>query len=77
MEQRPGRDCEARYLERWRQIRPLLDEIRDRETRSADTAQSIQMMRQAFQIAVRDLPPRDSSGLVEWQRWMARWRQRG
>jgi hypothetical protein len=56
---------------------PILEELRDRETRQADTVESILMMRQAFQIALRDLPPRPSTGLVEWQRYMRLWRQRG
>jgi hypothetical protein len=30
------------------------------------------MFAQAFRIALRDLPPRESSGLVEWQSWMER-----
>jgi hypothetical protein len=28
---------------------------------------------QAFRIALRDLPPWESSGLVEWQDVMRRW----
>jgi hypothetical protein len=42
--------------------RPVLDAIRDREIREADTAESIRMFEQAFRIALRDLPPRESSG---------------
>jgi hypothetical protein len=57
--------------------RPVLDAIRDREIREADTAESIRMFEQAFRIALRDLPPRESSGLVKWQDWMSRWRRRG
>jgi hypothetical protein len=34
------------------------------------------MFAQAFRIASRDLPPRESSGFVEWQRWMKIWRRR-
>jgi len=63
------------YVRRWNELRPLLDEIRDKETRQTDTATSIQMMHQAFRLALRDLPPRESSGLVEWQRYMERWRR--
>jgi len=65
------------YVRRWNELRPLLEEIRDRDIRQADTASSIRMMEQAFRIALRDLPPRESSGLVEWQDHMARWRRRG
>ena len=65
------------YVRRWKDLGPLLEQIRDAEIRAADTPSAIQMMDQAFRIALRDLPPRDSSGLVEWQRAMALWRQRG
>lgn len=61
----------------WAANGPLLEELRDREIRRADTAFSIQMFELAFRIAVRDLPPRDSSGLVEWQDFMCRWRRHG
>lgn len=61
----------------WADNGPLLEEIRDREIRQADTAVSIRMFELAFRMAVRDLPPRDSSGLVEWQDFMARWRRHG
>jgi len=65
------------YVRRWNELQPLLEEIRDGETRQAETASSIRMMEQAFRIALRDLPPRESSGLVEWQCYMACWRRRG
>jgi hypothetical protein len=55
----------------------MLQEIRDREIRHADTAAAIRSLDQAYRIALRDLPPRTTSGLVEWQRYMALWRQRG
>lgn len=64
------------YLRIWRANGPLLQAIRDREIRGADTIQSIQMFAEAFRIALRDLPPRSSSGLVEWQTAMMRWRNR-
>jgi len=73
----PERDRLKAYVLRWKKLGPVLDAIRDREILEADTAASIRSMDQAFRIALRDLPPRDSSGLVEWQRAMARWRQRG
>jgi hypothetical protein len=68
---------EIAYFRRWKELGPILEAIRDREIREADTASSIRMMQQAFRIAIRDLPPRESSGLVEWQRYMMRWRRRG
>jgi hypothetical protein len=67
----------AEYFRRWERLRPILESIRDREVREADTQAAIFSFRQAFQIALRDLPPRESSGLVEWQRYMKRWRENG
>ena len=65
------------YVHLWETNRALLESIRDGEIRQADTAGSIRMFEQAFRIAVRDLPPRPGSGLVEWQGAMTRWRRRG
>jgi hypothetical protein len=65
------------YLRRWRELGPILEDIRDNEIRAADTPSAIRMFDQAFRIALRDLPPRESSGLVEWQRHMAKWRRSG
>jgi hypothetical protein len=77
MEQRPARAQWKAYARRWKELGPILEKIRDREIRQADTPSAIRSLEQAFRIALRDLPPRPSSGLVEWQRWMALWRQRG
>jgi len=65
------------YVRLWVANGPLLEELRDQEIRQADTAASIQMFEQAFRMALRDLPPRDSSGLTEWQDFMCRWRRHG
>ena len=67
----------AEYFRRWERLRPILESIRDREVREVDTQAAILSVRQAFQIALRDLPPRESSGLVEWQRYMKLWRENG
>jgi len=64
-------------VRRWQELGPILEQIRNRETRQADTQNSIVSMRQAFRFALRDLPSRQSSGLMEWQRYMRLWRQRG
>ena len=65
------------YVRVWDSNRPLLEAIRDREIREADTARSIRMFEQAARIALRNLPPRKTSGLVQWQDYMDRWRRRG
>ena len=73
----PSREQYREYVRTWAANGPLLQEIRDREIREADTPSSIRMFESAFRIALRDLPARNSSGLVEWQDYMARWRRRG
>jgi hypothetical protein len=66
-----------KYVRMWAANGPLLEELRDQEIRQAYTALSIQMFESAFRVALRELPPRDSSGLVEWQDCMSRWRRHG
>ena len=61
----------------WEQNGPLLERVRQEDIRNANTQQSILMFQESFRIALRDLPPRTTSGLEEWQRWMMLWRQRG
>ena len=65
------------YVQLWAANGPLLEELRDQEIRQTDTAVSIRMFESAFRIALRELPPRGSSGLVEWQDFMCRWRRHG
>ena len=72
-----SREQMREYVRIWRANGPLLNAIRDREIRQADTARSIAMFERVFQIALRDLPPRPDSGLVAWQDAMARLRRRG
>ena len=50
--------------------------LREDDISSANTQQSILMFEQAFGGALRDLPARPTSDLVEWQRYMQLWRQR-
>jgi hypothetical protein len=71
------RELQREYVVRWKKLGPILEEIQDREIREADTAAVIRSMDQAFQIALRDSPPRETSGLVEWHRRAAAWSHRG
>lgn len=77
MDSEADRERYREYVRIWADNGPLLDAIRDGETRAADTPSAIRMFDTAFRIALRDLPPRESSGLVVWQDYMARWRRRG
>ena len=65
------------YVRMWAANGPFLEDLRDQEIRQADTAISIQMFELAFRIALRDQPPRDSSGLVEWHDFMRRRQRHG
>jgi hypothetical protein len=77
MSRAADRELEKRYVRRWQELGPILDRIRDEDIRRADTARSIQLFNEAFRKALRELPLRDTSGLVEWQETVKRWRQRG
>ena len=77
MNQPPTREQMQEYVRRWKELGPILERMRDEETRRANTQASIRMFDQAFRNALRDLPTRESSGLVEWQRYMQIWRERG
>jgi hypothetical protein len=57
-----------RWVENWKQLGPELERIRREEIRRADTQQAIQLFDLAFKAALRNIPPRESSGLVEFQR---------
>ena len=75
--QYPTLEQQREYVRRWKHLGPILERLRDEEVRQADTPTAIQIFHQAFRIALRDLPPRESSGLLEWQRYMQLWRKRG
>ena len=55
------------YVERWRKLGPLLEEIHNREIRETDTTQAIIDLSDAFESDLKLNPPRESSGLVEMQ----------
>jgi hypothetical protein len=61
----------------WHRNGEFLERVREDDIRNANTQQSILMFEQAFRVALRDQPPRSTSGLVEWQRYMELWRRRG
>ena len=63
------------YARLWASNHRFLEDLRDQEIRQADTASAIRMFEQAFRIALRDLPPRGSSGLVQWQDFARRYQR--
>jgi len=68
---------EVAYVRRWETLGPELEKIREQEIRHADTQVAIRMFDTAFKIALRDLPPRQTSGLVKWQELVLRTAGRG
>lgn len=56
------------YVLGWRDAGAALRRVRRAELRSVDTVEALQQLAPAFNDAVRRLPPRPDSGLVEQQR---------
>jgi hypothetical protein len=56
----------------WKEAGPRLEAIRRREIQDADNLKVLASLEGAFNHALRTLPPRPSSGLVEMQTWLAK-----
>ena len=63
------------YAMGWKETGELLDAERSERVRCADTAQSLELLSDAFDSAVWLHPPNPSSGLVEQQAIFARARR--
>jgi len=55
------------WIRTWEEAGPVLEELRRKTIRHADTAKAIAAFDGAFETAVRDVPPKPESGLVEQQ----------
>lgn len=66
------RELLRRWVDTWREAGPVLEAIRHREIREADNLQVLASLEGAFNHALRTMPPRESSGLVEMQKWFAK-----
>ncbi len=55
------------WIQRWKRVGPILEQLRWKSIRSADTAKAIPAFDGAFEAAIRDLPPKPYSGLIEQQ----------
>ena len=66
------RDATRRWVETWKQAGPELEAIRRREVRDADNLQVLAALESAFNHALRTMPPRPTSGMVEMQRLFAK-----
>ena len=69
-----SREKELLWVRTWQEAGPVLDELRREEICRAETARAILQLEDAFQAALLNSSPRATSGLVEQQKWFARWR---
>jgi hypothetical protein len=69
------RDALRRWVETWKQAGPELDAIPRKEIEKINVFESLAALEGACNYATRTLPPRDSSGLVEMQKWFAKLRR--
>jgi hypothetical protein len=74
-EDQNDKELTRRYVDRWREAAPLLDAIRHKEIREADNLKVLAILEGAFNHALRTLPPRTTSGIVEMQKWFAKLRR--
>jgi len=63
------KELALRWGQAWKEAGPKLEAIRRQEIRATNTLLSIPAFDGLFEAAVRTRPPRDTSGLVEQQRW--------
>lgn len=68
------REMIRHWVETWRSAGPELETLRRREIQQADNISVLAVLSGAFNHAVRTLPPRSSSGLVQMQEWFAKLR---
>jgi hypothetical protein len=69
------REMIERWVKHWQDAGPELEAIRRREIAEADNMQVLALLEPAFNHAVRTLPPRESSGMVEMQALFAKMRR--
>ena len=66
------RELVRRWVGAWEEAGPVLDAIRRQERRQADNLKVLALLECAFNQALREMPLRPSSGLVEMQSWFAK-----
>ena len=69
------RETLRRWAEIWKGAAPELEAIRREEVRKADNLQVLALLEPAFNHAVRNLPPRAESGMVEMQAYFHKLRR--
>jgi hypothetical protein len=68
-------EMNRRWAQTWKAIGPELEGIRLRELRDEDNRLSLELLAPAFNQAIQNQSPDESSGLVEMQRYLARLRR--
>jgi len=74
MTEREKAQIRARF-KNWKEMGPMLEEIRAQEIRSTDTVRAMEVLDGAFTHAAKTLPARASSGLIEQQQIFSRARK--
>lgn len=65
-----------RFVEGWKRAGPELERIRREELRALDTRKEVAGMDALVDIALRHGRPRDTTGLVEMQKWFMEFARR-
>ena len=60
------------WVRNWQVVGPKLEQMRREDIRRANTQDSIRLFDLAFKAALRNSPPRKTSGLVEFQSLLRR-----
>lgn len=60
------------WIKNWRELEPILENERRKSIRRVNTAEAIASFDLAYKSAKLHCPRRESSGLVEQQRWFKR-----
>lgn len=56
------------WVRNWQVVGPRLERLRRADIRNANTQEAIKQFDLAFKAALRNTPPRQTSGLVEFQK---------
>jgi hypothetical protein len=69
------REAIRRWVETWKLAGPELEAIRREEIEKINVHHQLAALEDAFNHATRTSPPRETSGLVEMQKWFAKLRR--
>ncbi|MBM3764418.1 MAG: hypothetical protein FJW32_03415 [Acidobacteria bacterium] len=66
------REQMRRWVQNWKELGPILEEMKQHEIREEDNVAGLRQLARAFDYATRREPPCQDSGLVEMQRLLAK-----